>query len=83
MVEDIDQYTQHQLNIHQFDTIFIGWKRPWDGWIKLNCDRAYQDSLELVGCGELFRNSDGRWIIGYCGKLELVTLSTMKCGEFA
>ena len=31
MVEDIDKYTQHPLNVRQRDTIFVGWKRPQEG----------------------------------------------------
>ncbi|GAU11643.1 hypothetical protein TSUD_334560 [Trifolium subterraneum] len=69
MVEDINKYTQHPLNIHQCNTVFIGWNKPREGWIKLNCDGAYKDSLGLAGCGGLFRNSDGRWIKGYARKI--------------
>jgi hypothetical protein len=32
------------LNPRQCDTIFIGWKRPQEGWVKLNYDGAYKDS---------------------------------------
>jgi len=60
MVEDIDKYTQHPLNVRQCDTIFVGWKIPQEGWVKLNCDGAYKDSSGLAGCGGLFRKSDGR-----------------------
>ncbi|CAJ2669949.1 unnamed protein product [Trifolium pratense] len=65
MVDDIDNYTRHPLNTRRCDTIFIGWKRPREGWIKLNCDGAFKNSLGLAGCGGLFRNSGGRWIKGY------------------
>jgi len=64
IVEDIDKYIQHPLNVHQCNTIFVGWKRPQEGWVKLNCDGAYKDSPGLAGCGGLFRNSDGRWVKG-------------------
>ncbi|KAK2452886.1 TMV resistance protein N [Trifolium repens] len=57
------------VNIRHYDTIFIGWKRHREGWIKLNCDGAHKDSLGLVVCGGLFRNSDGRWIKGYSRKI--------------
>jgi len=70
MVEDIDKYTQHPHNVRQCDTIFVGWKRPQEGWVKLNCDGAYKDSSGLAGCGDLFRNSDDRWIKGYSQKIE-------------
>ncbi|CAJ2653897.1 unnamed protein product [Trifolium pratense] len=69
MVDDIDNYTRHPLNTRRCDTIFIGWKRPREGWIKLNCDGAFKNSLGLAGCGGLFRNSGGRWIKGYARKI--------------
>jgi ribonuclease HI len=55
---------------NQHDTIFIGWKRPLDGWVKLNCDGSQnKNSIGLAGCGGLLRDSDGRWIKGYSRKL--------------
>ncbi|PNX76496.1 ribonuclease H [Trifolium pratense] len=69
MVEDIDKCIHHILNIRQCDTIFIGWRSPREGWIKLNCDGAYKDSFDLAGCGGLFRKSDDRLIKGYSRKI--------------
>jgi len=51
------------------NTIFVGWKRLQEDWIKLNCDGEYKDSFDLVGCDGLFRNSDGGWIKGYSQKV--------------
>jgi hypothetical protein len=34
-----------------------------------NCDRAYNDSLDLAGYGRLFQKLDGRWIKGYSQKI--------------
>ncbi|PNX73414.1 ribonuclease H [Trifolium pratense] len=42
------------------------WIKPQEWWIKLN----YKDSLDLVGCGGLFRKLDGKWIKGYLSKIE-------------
>jgi hypothetical protein len=53
MVDDIDKYTRHPLKIRLCDTIFIGWKRPREVWIKLNCNGAFKKSLGLDGCGGL------------------------------
>jgi hypothetical protein len=58
MAKDIGNYTHHPLNPCQCDTIFIGWKRPQEGWVKLNCDVSYKDSLGHAGCGGLLQNSD-------------------------
>jgi hypothetical protein len=33
----------------QHDIIFIGWKRPPEGWVKLNCDGSQnKNSIGLV-----------------------------------
>jgi hypothetical protein len=70
MVDDIDKYTRHPLNICQCNTMFIGWKRPREEWIKLNCDGTFKNSLGLAGCGGLFWNSDGKWVKGYARKIK-------------
>ncbi|MCI51897.1 putative non-LTR retroelement reverse transcriptase, partial [Trifolium medium] len=49
--------------------IFIGWKRPPEGWVKLNCDGSRNNRVGIAGCGGLLRVSDGRWIKGYSQKL--------------
>jgi ribonuclease HI len=51
------------------EIIYIGWKRPQEGWIKLNSDGACKDMGVIAGCGGLFRDSDGRWIKGYTKKI--------------
>ncbi|WJX23235.1 hypothetical protein P8452_12461 [Trifolium repens] len=53
----------------RFDTIYIGWNRPRGDWVKLNCDGAYKESLDLAGCGGLIRDSGGQWLIGYARKI--------------
>ncbi|GAU36844.1 hypothetical protein TSUD_213680 [Trifolium subterraneum] len=67
MTKDIKHY-KHTLMTgirRQRETIYIGWKYPHGDWIKLNCDGAYKDSMNIAGCGGLFRDSDGRWLKGY------------------
>jgi ribonuclease HI len=44
-------------------------KHPPEGWIKLNCDGAYKESVHLAGCGGLLRDSNDRWIQGYTQKI--------------
>jgi len=51
------------------ETIYIGWKNPPEGWIKLNSDGACKGSGEYSGCGGLFRDSEGRWIKDYIRKI--------------
>ncbi|CAJ2627891.1 unnamed protein product [Trifolium pratense] len=68
---DIDHCTfRRVLQIPQRnETIYIGWKKPPEGWIKLNSDGACKGNNDISGCGGLFRNSDGRWIKGYAKKI--------------
>jgi len=70
IVEVVDNYSHYPLKTHQYGTIFIAWKRPQEGWIKLDCNGACKDSLDLAGCGGLFQNSCGRWYKGYSRKIE-------------
>jgi len=51
------------------ETIYIGWKRPEEGWVKLNSDDACKDRGAIVGCGGLFHPSGGRWIKSYTKKI--------------
>jgi hypothetical protein len=46
----------------------IGWNKPRRDWVKLNCDGAYKESLDLAGCGGFIRDSGGQWLIGYTSK---------------
>jgi ribonuclease HI len=52
-----------------FDTIYIGWKRTHGDWVKLNCDGAYKESVDIAGCGGLIRDSNGQWLKGYVWKI--------------
>jgi hypothetical protein len=49
----------HQ-NIQRNETIYIGWNKPPEGWIKLNNDGACKGSGESLSRGGLFYNSDER-----------------------
>jgi ribonuclease HI len=60
----------HWIGLPQrIDTIYIGWKCPREGWIKLNCDGAHKSSINLSGCGGLLRNSNGTFLKGYARKI--------------
>lgn len=50
------------------DTICIGWKRPQEGWIKLNFDDACKDKGAIARCSGLLRDSN--WIKGYVKKID-------------
>jgi hypothetical protein len=53
----------------RMDTIFIGWNRPREGWVKLNCDGTHKSSVNLSGCGGLLRDSSGVCLVSYARKL--------------
>ena len=56
-------------NLQRKETIYVGWDKPSEGWIKLNCDGACKGGGENSGCGGLLRNSDARWLKGYIRKI--------------
>jgi ribonuclease HI len=70
-VKEIETFEQTRLagRGNQKETIYIGWKHPHRDWIKLNCDGAYKGSLNIAGCGGLFRDSDGQWLQGYTQRI--------------
>lgn len=43
----------------------IAWDFPLPRWIKLNTDGSSGGNPSDVGCGGLFRNSNGHWISGF------------------
>ncbi|GAU24728.1 hypothetical protein TSUD_355570 [Trifolium subterraneum] len=69
MAKEIDNGFHNMWSYNQHETIFIGWRKPREGWVKLNCDGSQNDGLGLVGCSGLLRNSDGNWLKGYSRKL--------------
>jgi ribonuclease HI len=70
-VKDIEECNlqPHHSRPQLEESIYIGWKRPQEGWIKLNSDGACKDRGKIAGCGSLFRDSDGRRIKGYTKKI--------------
>jgi ribonuclease HI len=71
MVTEINRCKQTHLNgrPRQKDTIFIGWKQPQEGWVKLNCDGAHKSSINLSGCGGLLRDSNGNCLSSFARKI--------------
>ena len=69
--QKIDLCSNQRLhrNFQMKETIYIGWKKPPEGWIKLNNDGACKGSGEYSGCGGLFRDSEGRRLKGYIRKI--------------
>ncbi|PNX87060.1 hypothetical protein L195_g043145 [Trifolium pratense] len=82
MAKDIDKYEHEHLTIGQQrrDTIYIGWKSPPEGWIKLNCDGAYKKVQDVAGVAAYFET---HLVVGYrdiLKRLEVVTPYMLKCG---
>jgi len=61
--------TPNMITYTHFLLLVLGWKRPREGWIKLNNDDACKNMGVIAGCGSLFRDSDCRWIKGYIKKI--------------
>lgn len=51
------------------DTIYVGWKQPREGWIKLINNDVCKDRGHIFRCGGFFRDSDGKWIKSYIKKI--------------
>ncbi|GAU31501.1 hypothetical protein TSUD_332760 [Trifolium subterraneum] len=66
---EMSSFNQRHRFPQNREIVYIGWKKPQDGWVKLNCDRACKELGETAGCGGLFRDSDGRWIKGFTRKI--------------
>lgn len=41
------------------------WELPPKGVIKLNCDGSYREEQAVMGAGGVFRNDQGRWLLGF------------------
>ena len=57
------------MDLRHTETIYIGWKYPQVGWIKLNCDGACKENGDCSGCRGLLRDANGRWIKGFVRKI--------------
>ena len=67
-------------DIQMKETIYIGWKKPPNDWIKLNSDGTCKGSGEYSGCGGLFRNYEGRCLKGYIRKIRVCDHFMLKYG---
>jgi len=71
MATEIDNCKQRQISgwAQHTNTIFIGWKTPQEGWVKLNYDGAHKSAVCLSGCGGLLRDSNGNCLNSYARKI--------------
>lgn len=67
MTNEINSCEQRHMTgqPHQKDTIFIGWKQPPEGCVKLNCDDAYKSSIHLLGCMGILRDNSCTFLVSY------------------
>ena len=42
-----------------FDFLIREWEPPKEGWIKVNCDEAFDPNTKEAGAGVIARNSEG------------------------
>ncbi|KAK7291983.1 hypothetical protein RIF29_07579 [Crotalaria pallida] len=59
--------------IRSISTQFIHWRKPPEGWFKMNTDGTSRGNPGLAGCGGLIRDGEGRWIIGYARRIGVTT----------
>jgi len=67
MATEIDNCKQTQISEwpQHTDTIFIDWKTPQEGWVKLNYDDAHKSSVNLSGFGGLIRDRNKNCLDSY------------------
>ncbi|OIT27716.1 putative ribonuclease h protein [Nicotiana attenuata] len=57
--------------------IFISWSFPPLGFIKINTDGSFMPNSGLAGFGGIARDDKGRWIGGFCGRLNMRATSSL------
>lgn len=50
-------------------SVWVGWKRPYKGWLKLNVDGCVHEYSQMAGAGGVLRNDEGKWIQGFAVSL--------------
>ncbi|KAJ1379652.1 Ribonuclease H-like superfamily [Sesbania bispinosa] len=53
---------------------FIGWIYPREDWVKYNLDGALKGQGTLAACDGVFRDSSGRWMLGFSNLLGNTTI---------
>lgn len=48
----------------------VRWEKPRSGWLKLNTDGFYDDSLGNAEGGWVIRDEYGNWVVGFTRKVE-------------
>lgn len=62
----------------------LAWRKPHDGWLKLNVDGSRSSSIGMAGCGGVLRDHHGDWVcgfqqkIGYCSSDEAEALGMLQ-----
>ena len=66
------------------DETFVPWTAPDNGWKKFNLKvcKSIDGGLTYAACGGVFRDSEGRWLLGYIGPshIELADLWILLMG---
>ena len=62
--------------IQQVNWKRIFWQTPLVSYIKLNVDASIFETYERSGCGGVFRNDKGDWLLGFeCKSFSLLVIS--------
>ncbi|KAK9043389.1 hypothetical protein V6N11_071734 [Hibiscus sabdariffa] len=50
------------------------WRKPPEGWWKLNSDGATASGSGLSSCDDVVRDEDGKWLIGFAQRIGICSI---------
>ncbi|KAK7244115.1 hypothetical protein RIF29_38933 [Crotalaria pallida] len=79
-VQDLDNRRKGNI-LTRKETIFIQWRGPLEGWVKLNTNGASKGNPGLAWCGGVFRDDRGKWSLDFTAKLGSLQLILRTVGN--
>lgn len=52
------------------------WSPPKTGWVKGNCEGTFYPNTNISGCGGIFRNNNGDFLLAFIEKLQICSSIT-------
>lgn len=53
---------------------YLKWKKPPEGWTKLNTNGGVENNNRMARCGGILRNHRGEWICGFTKTIEVCSV---------